>query len=247
MTTRFSKAVKTYDDFATAQSRCFDKLCTIITPLGPFSSILDIGCATGKNTSTLHSLFPDARTLGIDAEPAMIDAARLTYCQHPNLSFQTKTAINGIQQRSWDLIFSNATLQWLEHPEHFFKILRENKPRYFCFSVFVDDTFHELKRCLSDVLGKNVTLPIDTFPTGKEWLTLTQSSFEAVECTQTRHIQTYPSVLELLRHLSKTGVTRPFTEKKIWTPQFIRQLDSAFIKHFGMVRATYHTYAILAS
>ncbi len=74
-------------------------------------TILDIGCGPGNSTAVLKSVFLEAQILGIDTSPNMINEAKKTY---PNIDFKLGDArdIDG----KYDLLFSNACLQWI--PDH---------------------------------------------------------------------------------------------------------------------------------
>ena len=74
-------------------------------------SILDLGCGPGNSTAVLREVFPDAALCGLDSSQNMIDKARAA---HPALSFR----LGDVQalEGNYDLLFSNACLQWL--PDH---------------------------------------------------------------------------------------------------------------------------------
>lgn len=73
--------------------------------------ILDIGCGPGNSTQVLRRVFPQAKITGIDTSPEMIEQARR---RCPDCDFAIETAENVPGQ--YDLIFSNACLQWV--PDH---------------------------------------------------------------------------------------------------------------------------------
>ncbi len=77
-----------------------------------YREIVDLGCGTGEQTAGLAARFPAARVLGVDSSPEMLVRAR----EHgaPNLRFEEGNILdlNG----EFDLIYSNAALQWL--PDH---------------------------------------------------------------------------------------------------------------------------------
>ena len=80
------------------------------------STILDVGCGPGNSTQVLFTRFPHADILGIDNSETMIAAAKAA---HPHLSFSLCDASVGLHTlgRTFDLIFSNACLQWIpDHP-----------------------------------------------------------------------------------------------------------------------------------
>lgn len=74
-------------------------------------SIVDIGCGPGNSTEVLARVFPRAEIQGIDSSPDMIEKA---VCRYPHLSFRLCGAEE--LEGSYDLLFSNACLQWV--PEH---------------------------------------------------------------------------------------------------------------------------------
>jgi trans-aconitate 2-methyltransferase len=75
--------------------------------------VVDLGCGPGNSTAVLHDRWPSARVTGVDNSAAMIEAARVT---HPELSWM----LSGIEEweptRAFDVVFSNAALQWV--PDH---------------------------------------------------------------------------------------------------------------------------------
>lgn len=76
--------------------------------------ILDIGCGPGNSTHTLSQYFPQAAILGIDNSENMLQTAAASY---PHLKFQKCTIPDDLHQLPcFDLIFSNACLQWV--PNH---------------------------------------------------------------------------------------------------------------------------------
>ncbi len=74
-------------------------------------TIVDIGCGPGNSTAVLQSVFPQTEIKGIDASESMIEKAKEKYT---GLDFSVCRAedLTG----SYDLLFSNACLQWI--PDH---------------------------------------------------------------------------------------------------------------------------------
>jgi trans-aconitate 2-methyltransferase len=76
--------------------------------------LLDIGCGPGNSTAEIIRRFPDAQVIGIDYSPAMIERAK---AECPNASFIVCDAGGDLSSLgSFDLVFANASLQWL--PDH---------------------------------------------------------------------------------------------------------------------------------
>ena len=86
-------------------------------------SILDVGCGDGKITADFAVALPSSKVVGVDSSPEMIAHAQNTYStrQYPNLSFACVDArfldFNG----EFDLVFSNATLHWVDDHQAFLK------------------------------------------------------------------------------------------------------------------------------
>lgn len=76
------------------------------------SEIIDIGCGPGNSTRVLKDRFPNARILGIDSSPDMIEAAR---SDNPDMEFMLLDAANELDSldKRFDAVFSNACLQWI--------------------------------------------------------------------------------------------------------------------------------------
>lgn len=74
-------------------------------------SIADIGCGPGNSTQILALRWPSASIKGIDNSPAMIEKAKKDYpSQEWLLSDAGRDALPG----NLDIIFSNATIQWIQ-------------------------------------------------------------------------------------------------------------------------------------
>lgn len=75
--------------------------------------VLDLGCGTGELTQMVSELLPESQTLGIDSSSEMLSIA--TEKKHIGLDFE----LCPIQEvsGSWDLIFSNAAIQWVDSHE----------------------------------------------------------------------------------------------------------------------------------
>ncbi len=80
------------------------------TDLDAPAQAVDIGCGPGNSTQVLHARWPAARLLGVDSSPEMIDRARQTY---PEADWQLADAATWEPAQPFDLVFSNATLQWI--------------------------------------------------------------------------------------------------------------------------------------
>lgn len=81
-------------------------------PLQCADSVLDIGCGPGNSTAVAAARFPGARVLGVDSSPAMVEQARR---KHPEFRFSLCDVSRDLSSLGggWDVVFSNACLQWV--------------------------------------------------------------------------------------------------------------------------------------
>lgn len=77
--------------------------------------IADIGCGPGNSTQVLAARFTDAYILGVDNSENMISSAKQNY---PEMDFAICDicADLSILDRDFDVVFSNACIQWV--PDH---------------------------------------------------------------------------------------------------------------------------------
>jgi trans-aconitate 2-methyltransferase len=75
--------------------------------------IIDLGCGPGNSTKMLRQRWPKADITGLDSSVEMIAAASLA---HPTEKWALADAATWKADALFDVVFSNATLQWL--PDH---------------------------------------------------------------------------------------------------------------------------------
>ena len=101
-----------YLKFEDQRSRPARDLLTQV-PLIQTRRIFDLGCGPGNSTQLLAERFPDADVTGIDSSPDMLRQARERL---PHCSFVQADLSGWSAPPDADLLFSNATFQWL--PDH---------------------------------------------------------------------------------------------------------------------------------
>lgn len=81
---------------------------------------VDVGCGPGNSTAVLRRVFPKASLLGVDLSPEMVEKAANRY---PDIPFRVcdAAALSG----QYDLVFSNACLQWIPHHDSLIPKLME--------------------------------------------------------------------------------------------------------------------------
>ncbi|MBI2683768.1 MAG: trans-aconitate 2-methyltransferase [Acidobacteriales bacterium] len=73
--------------------------------------IVDLGCGPGNSTEQLHQRWPRAEVLGLDSSAEMLCEARKN---HPDWKWEQADLAAWKPARTYDLIFSNATLHWVK-------------------------------------------------------------------------------------------------------------------------------------
>lgn len=101
-----------YHKFQAERSAPFDDLLKLVE-LRPGLKGVDLGCGTGELTQRLAETLPESEILGLDNSPQML--AKADAVKRAGLTFELGDQANLSGQ--YDLIFSNAALQWTEnHP-----------------------------------------------------------------------------------------------------------------------------------
>jgi trans-aconitate 2-methyltransferase len=77
-------------------------------------SIIDIGCGPGNSTQVLCQRWPEAEVAGLDNSEEMIKKAQADFPKQKWILADAGTFNPG---QKYDLVFSNATLQWLPNHE----------------------------------------------------------------------------------------------------------------------------------
>jgi trans-aconitate 2-methyltransferase len=80
-------------------------------PLDRPARIVDLGCGTGNVTGLLRRVWPDARVTGVDASAAMLERARAS---DPGVDWRQAEIAAWSPAAPVDLLFSNASLHWLD-------------------------------------------------------------------------------------------------------------------------------------
>ncbi|MGK4906219.1 class I SAM-dependent methyltransferase [Streptomyces albus] len=95
--------------------------------------ILDIGSGTGRLTSLCRTALPEARIVGVDPAPAMVEEAEAKFADDPLTSFRHGVAedLSGLPDASFDVAISSFALHHLElgtYPKAAAELLRVLRP-----------------------------------------------------------------------------------------------------------------------
>lgn len=101
-----------YGKFEAERSRPAADLLARVATDG-VTSVVDLGCGPGNSTELLADRFPLARIVGLDLSEDMLAAAR---ARLPAVDFRRQEIATWQPEAPVDVVFANASLQWV--PDH---------------------------------------------------------------------------------------------------------------------------------
>lgn len=202
---RFADAGTSYDSHAEAQALIARTLAAMLDDkdtrallTAPGSRILEAGCGTGMLTRRLPALAPDAGLTLLDVVPApsfdLPAGARYVRAD-------AETAIRDVPDSSLDIIVSASAMQWFNSPERFVaECVRTLRPGGMAaLSTFGRSNMHEVSA------ASGVGLHLCDAATWRAALAA-MPGVEVVCLAESTLVCRFGSAMELLRHLSLTGV-----------------------------------------
>lgn len=212
----FDRAAHSYDQAAVLQrevsSRMLERLDLV--KLAP-ALILDAGAGTGAGSRALARRYPEARVIGLDIAPAMLQVARQNAPwwkrSLPFLARSVPHYVGGDLERlplptsSVNLLWSNLALQWCgDLTLAFAEFQRVLAPGgLLMFSTFGPDTLRELKQAFAGLDGyTHVNRFLDMHDMGDQ---LTYTGFSTPVMDMEFITLTYADLMGLLRELKAIG------------------------------------------
>lgn len=199
---RFNRSAETYDDHCRVQRVMADRLVAGLQGFAPPDRVLELGCGTGYLTGLLASRFPASDILALDFAGRMVEVARGRLKGFP-VELDVADAETAVfEPESFDLICSNATIQWFDTPaETLERLAAALRPGgRMVHSTFGPGTFGELRK----VVGAP-GLPLRP---AEQWASMLAASGLHAAGSTTRTVRfTYPSAAGFLSELRATGAT----------------------------------------
>lgn len=239
---RFNRSAETYDDHCRVQRLMADRLVGTLQGVPGPPRILELGCGTGYLTGLLASRFPASQVLALDFAGRMLEIARDRLKGLP-VELEVADAETAVfPPESFDLIVSNATIQWFDTPaetlERLAAALRPGgRMRH---TTFGPGTFAELRSVL-----RAPGLPLRP---AEHWVSmLAASGLHAAESTAGTVTVTYPSAAGFLAELRATGATwRPGgPEEGPLPPGLLRSALARYDAELGSAEGVPVTYELV--
>ncbi|KIA93665.1 trans-aconitate methyltransferase [Flavobacterium sp. KMS] len=105
-----------YNEFKTLRYKPFFDLIAHIQDK-PNMKVVDLGCGTGELTNMLSEKLTNPSVKGIDSSKEMLEKAK----EFTSIQFDQKTIEEQINTgEKWDLVFANASIQWVDNHEKLF-------------------------------------------------------------------------------------------------------------------------------
>lgn len=102
-----------YNKFKSERFAPFYDLLALVK-VKPGMQVIDLGCGTGELTRKLADHLPGSSVLGIDSSEEMLkDSVPFANGQAQFEHLSIEEQVN--QDRKWDLVFSNAAIQWVDN------------------------------------------------------------------------------------------------------------------------------------
>lgn len=178
--------------------------------------IVDVGCGPGNSTAVLANRFPQAELSGLDSSIEMLKTARQS---HPEIHWFQADLASWKPEEKYDLLFSNAVLQWVpDHKAIFPRLMSFLKPHGALAVQLPAHYDSPLHRCVVEVSQ----LPgwHDQTAEARQALGCESCSFyydllsplsEEIDLWETKYIHIMESVESILEWFRGTGL-RPYLE-----------------------------------
>ncbi|MFH1877762.1 MAG: malonyl-ACP O-methyltransferase BioC [Candidatus Omnitrophota bacterium] len=239
----FSRYAGSYDKYASIQKIAAKKLAEEFNGSN-FRTILEIGCGTGLYTGLLREKFGNAEITAVDISPDMVGTARKKM-KSADISFIVCDAEKLTPGRKFDLVTSNASLQWVQNPPRLFKKIASmlTTRGEFHFSMYGPDTFNELKEVLGVHYGRRKWLSSAMFADLEETKSSLNKVFTKVNAEETYIKEDFFSLMDFLKSIKHTGTRGEGLGSAFFLGKYaINEMEKTYIRRFGKITATHHIY-----
>jgi trans-aconitate 2-methyltransferase len=186
-------------------------------PLAEARRVYDLGCGPGNSTALLVARYPQARIIGIDSSPAMLEAARAA-C--PEASFEAGDLATWMPADVPDLLYSNATFQWVPGHLAVLERLARTLPEGGVLAAQMPDNLMEPSHALMQDVAEQgpwaASLATaqearDPLPSAPEYYTRLKPFFRRLDIWHTIYNHPLDGVAGIVSWLRTTGL-RPYLE-----------------------------------
>ena len=241
----FERASGHYDDYAVLQRKVAEEMLERLHDVNIRPAhVIDVGCGTGYCSRRLHSIWSNAKILGIDLAKGMVRQAKHQKGWFSKQSYcQADAAYLPLKESAVDVVFSNLMLQWCDPTAVFAEFRRVlNQDGLLMFSSFGPDTLKELRQAWAGIDDRPHV--IDFADMHDHGDALLQAGFREPVMDVDRFTLTYSDVLGLLRDLHGIGSRNIMSGRRsgLMGRDALRRLDQSyqqFADNEGRLPASY--------
>jgi trans-aconitate 2-methyltransferase len=200
--------------------------------------IMDVGCGPGNSTHVLSTKWPESEIIGIDSSASMITSARSNY---PDLEWRIEDVTRMETEEKYDIIFSNATLQWIEDQKKLIKNLVKMLKNKGALAVQVPQ-YHTMpisqaiERVSLNKRWKKQTSQANevfTFHSSDYYYDLLATELETITLWETSYFHVMPSHQNIVEMIKSTGM-KTFLEM-LDTPEEKQEFEKDVLKEIAKV------------
>jgi trans-aconitate 2-methyltransferase len=226
-----------FDDERTRPCRELAARVAVVVP----DRVIDLGCGPGNSTAVLAERWPNSELTGLDSSSEMIAAARRA---HSRLGWSVGDIADWANEngQNYDIVFSNAALQWVDdHPAVFPKLLSRVAPGGALAIQMPGNYDAPAHRIMRELAASTVWR--DRFPTGGvlEWHVHDLATYydilapaAAVDIWQTEYLHILADPAAIVEWYKGTGL-RPFLDALVdddqraeFLAQYLQRIQHAY-------------------
>ncbi|MDF0531694.1 methyltransferase domain-containing protein [Tsukamurella sp. 8F] len=170
-------------------------------------TVADLGCGPGNDVPPLRRRWPDARIVGVDSSPEMIERARAV---EPGVEFEIGDVATW--DGSADVVVTNATLQWVPGHRALLPRLADSASKAFAFQVPGNhiSPSHVLMREIGAEFGVRDVRPLEVATAGEYLADLARPGWD-VDAWETTYCHVLRGEDPVFEWVSGTGA-RPYLQ-----------------------------------
>ncbi len=202
--------------------------------------ILDVGCGSGMSTLAVKNRFPNAVITGVDMSSAMLEKAKELLPEINWIQRDCSKSLDDLGQ--FDLVFSNAFIQWLSDQESFIKNIRGSLKKDGILAMQIPNfepmPIAKIIKAAAAEFDSDATLFADMDRTVSnyslmEYYTIMTRYYAGVEVWQTSYIHQMNSSDAIVSFVKATALI-PYLERLSGTQQneFLALLKKRTAEHY---------------
>lgn len=228
---RFKKSLTTYGQNAVVQKHMTNRLCEFIRDI-PFEhadSVLEIGCGTGFLTEYFIHNFSFNKYVANDIIPECSDYVDMI---SPEVEFLAGDIDEIVLDEKFDLIVSNATLQWTQNLEQVVHKLNDmlTDRGILAFSIFGGKNLEQLSKLLHQGLRYYTVDELKELFKNYKVLLIQDEIIKL----------NFENPIDVLKHIKFTG-TNAITEYR-WSKSGLKNFESQYKRFYTSSEGVYLTY-----